>query len=63
MIFKKVKNYSEIQFSRREYWSRLPCPSARDLPNSGIEPASLTFPALAGGFLPLAPPGKPLYFH
>ena len=37
-------------FSRREYWSRLPCPSARDLPNSGIEPASLTSPALAGGF-------------
>ena len=34
-------------------------PSSRDLPNPGIETASLTSPALAGGFLPLLPPGKP----
>ena len=38
-------------FSRREYWSGLPCPSPGDLPNPGIEPASLTSPALAGRFL------------
>ena len=25
-------------------------PSSRDLPNLGIEPASVMFPALAGGF-------------
>ena len=32
-----------------------------NLPNQGIEPTSLTSPALASGFfLPLAPPGKPL---
>ena len=37
-------------FSRQEYWSGLPCPPPEDLPNSGIEPASLMFPALAGGF-------------
>ena len=37
-------------FSRREYWSGLPCPPPEDLPNPGIEPASLTFPALAGRF-------------
>ena len=37
-------------FSRQEYWSGLPFPSPGDLPNPGIEPASLTSPALAGGF-------------
>ena len=30
-------------FSRREYWSGLPCPPSGDLPNSGIEPR---FPSL-----------------
>ena len=34
-------------FSRQEYWSGLPPPG--DLPNLGIEPASLSSPALAGG--------------
>ena len=37
-------------FSRQEYWSGLPCPPAGDLLNRGIEPTSLTSPALAGGF-------------
>ena len=37
-------------FSRQEYWSGLPFPSPRDLPNPGIEPTSLMSPALAGGF-------------
>ena len=37
-------------FSKQEYWSRLPCPPPGDLPNPGIEPASLMSPALAGGF-------------
>ena len=37
-------------FSRQEYWNGLPCPPPGDLPNPGIEPASLTSPALAGGF-------------
>ena len=45
-------------FSRQEYWSRLPFPSSGDLPNPGIEPESLTSPALAGCSLPLTPPGK-----
>ena len=36
-------------FSRQEYWSGLPCPPPGDLPNPGIEPVSLTSPALAGG--------------
>ena len=29
-----------MEFSRQEYWSGLPFPSAEDLPNPGIEPRS-----------------------
>ena len=36
--------------SRLEYWSGFPCPPLGDLPNLGIEPASLRSPALAGRF-------------
>ena len=35
-------------FSRQEYWSGVPFPSPGHLPDPGIEPVSLTFPALAG---------------
>ena len=42
-------------FSRKESWSELPCPPSGDLPNLGIKPLSLMFPAVS---LPLAPPGK-----
>ena len=31
-----------MEFSRQEYWSRLPFPSPGDLPNPGIEPGSPT---------------------
>ena len=41
-------------FSRQESWSGLPCPPPGDLPNPGIEPTSLTSPALAGGFFTLS---------
>ena len=41
---------------RQEYWSGLPFPSPRDLPEPGTEPAS---PGLAGGFFITEPPGKP----
>ena len=38
-------------FSRQEYWRGLPDPPPPgDLPDPGIEPTSLVFPALAGGF-------------
>jgi len=37
-------------FSRQEYWGGLPCPPPEDLPDPGIEHASLMSPALAGGF-------------
>ena len=43
-------------FSRQEYWSGLPFPSAEDLPNPGIEPAS---PELAGGFFTTETTRKP----
>ena len=42
-------------FSRQEYWSGLPFPPG-DLPNPGVEPVSLTSPALQAGSLALAPP-------
>ena len=37
-----------VGFSRREYWSGLPCHPPEDLPNPGIEPESLESLALAG---------------
>ena len=40
------------------YWSGLPFPSPRDLPDPGMEPAS---PALAGGFFPTEPVGRARY--
>ena len=46
-------------FSRQEYWSGLPFPTPRDLPDPGIEPTSLVSPALAGEFFYAAPVGKP----
>ena len=49
-----------MEFSRQEYWSGLSCPPPGDLPNPGIEPVSLMFPAFADGlFILLVPPGKP----
>ena len=44
-----------IQFSRQEYWSRLPFPPPGDLPDPGIE---LMSPALADRFFTPEPPGK-----
>ena len=43
-----------MEFSRQEYWSGLPFPSPEDLLDLGIEPASLTSPALAGRFFTTA---------
>ena len=39
-----------MEFSRQEYRSGLPFPSAGDLPDPGTEPMSFASPALAGGF-------------
>ena len=38
-----------IDFSRQEYWS-VPFPTVEDLMHPGIQPVSLVYPALAGGF-------------
>ena len=43
-------------FSMQKYWSGLPFPPPRDLPNPRIEPGS---PALARGFFTTETPGKP----
>ena len=45
-----------MDFSRPEYWRRLPFSSPEDLPNPGIEPRS---PALQADSLLSEPPGKP----
>ena len=45
-----------MEISGQEYWSGLPFPTPGALPDPGIEPASLVFLALAGGFFTSAPP-------
>ena len=47
-----------MRFSRQEYFSGLLCPPPGDLHDPGVKSTSLTFPALAGGFLPLIPGGS-----
>ena len=45
--------------SRQEYWSGLPCPPPRDLPDLGMEPTSLRSNLhWQAGSLLLRPPGK-----
>ena len=39
-----------MEFFQEEYWSGLPFPPLKNLPNPGIKPTSLVSPALAGGF-------------
>ena len=46
-----------MEFSRQEYWSRLPFPSPEDLPDAGIYPTS---PTLHADSLPSEPTGKPM---
>ena len=47
----------DMGFFQQEYWSDLPFPSPRHLPNPGIR---LLSPRLAGGFFTAVPPGKPI---
>ena len=44
-----------MEFSRQEYWNRLPFPSSGELPDPKIESAS---PALAGRLFTTEPPGR-----
>ena len=46
-------------FTWQEYWSGLPFPSPGNLPDPGIQTASVAFPALTGRFFTTVPPGKP----
>ena len=39
-----------MEFYRQEYWSGLPFPAPRDLPNPEIKPTSLMYPVLASKF-------------
>ena len=41
-------------FSRQEYWSGLPCPAPKDLPNPGVEPVSPVAHAPQVDSLPLS---------
>ena len=47
-----------LELSRQEYWSELPCPPSRDLPNPGIKPTSPAPPALQEDSFPTEPPQK-----
>ena len=47
-----------VQFSRQEYWNRLPFPYPGDLPDPGIEPRS---PALQADSLLSEPPEHRLF--
>ena len=48
-----------MRFPRQEYWSGLPCPPPRDIPDPGNKPMSPASPALQVNSLPTEPPGKP----
>ena len=56
-----------MEFSRKEYWGGLPFSTPGNLPDPGIEPASLVSPALAGDFFfffkPLTYLGNPSKWH
>ena len=44
-----------MEFFRQEHWSGFPFPTPGDLPDPGVEPASLASPALAGDFFTTVP--------
>ena len=50
-------------FFRQEYWSGLPFPPLRDLPNPGIEPTSPDFLVLQPDSLPLSHQGSRTIFY
>ena len=50
-----------MEFFRQEYWSELPYPSPRDLPESKMEPMSLASLLLAGVVFTTESPGNPSY--
>ena len=55
-----VASQAPLSMGFQEYWSGLPFPSLRDLPDPGIERASLVSPALTGRFFTVVPLRKPI---
>ena len=53
-IFPSIRVPLSMGLPRQEYWSGLPCPPPRDLPNPGIKPRS---PTLQADSLPSEPSG------
>ena len=47
-----------VGFSRQEYWSGLPCPPLRDLPDPKVKHHVSYVSSIVGRFLPLAPPSS-----
>ena len=52
-----------MEFSMKEYWSGLPFPIPRDLPNPGIKPMSLASLTLPSRFFTTAPSGKTFWHY
>ena len=50
-------------FSRQAYWSGVSFPTPRDLPEPGIEPASLVSAALAGVFFTTSTTWEALHYE
>ena len=48
-----------MEFSRQVYWSGLPFPTPRDIPDLGIKLVSFVLPALIDEFFTTVPSGKP----
>ena len=48
-----------LEFYRQKYWSGLPFPPLRGLPNPEIEPMFPAAPAIAGGFFTTESLGSP----
>ena len=55
-----VRSLCPWNFSRQEYWSRLPFPTPEELSYPGIKPLSPVSPALHADSLPLSHMGSPL---
>ena len=50
-------------FSRQQYWSGVLCPPPGDLPDPGMEPKSVTSPALADRFFTTSVTWEVLYTY
>ena len=48
-----------MEFSRQDYWSGLPFPTPRGLPDQGLKLCFLSLLHWQSDSLPLVPPGKP----